>query len=239
MSLYHYIALGLFAAFAVADRAFAARRFPRVKLWRTLGLVSALLYFAIGTYAPLFWDTILGRHRLIDASGWPFALQILAGYAVLSFLGYWWHRTMHAFAPVWRVVHQMHHSAERVDVWGAFYFHPIDMAGWALQASVSLVLVIGLSPEATLAAAGLSTALAMFQHLNVDTPRWLGWIVMRPEQHSVHHERGVHAGNYGDVALWDLLFGTFSNPATWSGEAGFHAGSTTRIAPLLVGKAIA
>jgi sterol desaturase/sphingolipid hydroxylase (fatty acid hydroxylase superfamily) len=239
MSLYHYIAISLFAAFAIGEWLFRARRFPEVRLWKMMGLVSAILYFAVGTFAPLFWDPILGQHQLIDASALPFVLQIVAGYLVLSFLGYWWHRTMHAVTPVWRLVHQMHHSAERVDVWGAFYFHPLDMAGWALQASVSLVLVIGLSPEATLTVAALSTALAMFQHLNVPTPRWLGWFVMRPEQHSVHHQRGLHAGNYGDIALWDMLFGTFSNPAVWRGEAGFHDGSTMRIVPLLAGKAIA
>ena len=239
MTLYHYIAIALFAAFVIAEWIFRARRFPEVRLWRTLGLASTILYFAIGTYAPLFWDPILGGYQLIDATALPFALQVLAGYGVLSFLGYWWHRTMHGITPVWRLVHQMHHSAERVDLWGAFYFHPLDMAGWALQASVSLVLVIGLSPEATLTVAGLSTALAMFQHANIPTPQWLGYVVMRPEQHSVHHQRGLHAGNYGDVAIWDLLFGTFSNPAVWNGKAGFHDGSTARIAPLLVGRAIA
>lgn len=239
MTLYHYIALALFAGFVVAEWLFRARRQPAVRAWKTMGLVSALLYFAIGTFAPLAWDPILGQHQLIDATALPFALQLVAGYLVLSFLGYWWHRLMHAATPLWRLVHQMHHSAERVDLWGAFYFHPLDMLGWALQASVSLVLVIGLSPEATLTVAAFSTALAMFQHANLPTPHWLGWIVMRPEQHAVHHQRGHHAGNYGDIALWDLLFGTFSNPATYNGKAGFHDGSTARIAPLLIGRAVA
>jgi sterol desaturase/sphingolipid hydroxylase (fatty acid hydroxylase superfamily) len=239
MTPYHYIAIGLFAALLIAELLFRARRQPEIRLWKTIGLVSALLYFAIGSLAPLAWDPLLGRYQLIDASALPFALQLVAGYLVLSFLGYWWHRTMHALSPVWRVVHQLHHSAERVDLWGAFYFHPLDMLGWALQASVSLVLVIGLSPQATLAVAALSTALAMFQHANLPTPRWLGWVVMRPEQHAVHHQRGLHAGNYGDIALWDLLFGTFSNPATWHGKAGFHDGSTAKLLPLLAGRAIA
>ncbi len=239
MTAYHYIALALFAAFVVAEWLFRARRQPDIRLWRTMGLVSALLYFLIGSFAPLAWDPLLGRVQLIDATALPFLLEVIAGYLVLSFLGYWWHRAMHAFTPVWQLVHQMHHSAERVDLWGAFYFHPLDMLGWALQASVSLVLVIGLSPEATLTVACLSTALAMFQHANIPTPHWLGAIVMRPEQHAVHHARGLHSGNYGDIALWDRLFGTFSNPPVYRGKAGFHDGSTAKLAPLLLGKAIA
>jgi sterol desaturase/sphingolipid hydroxylase (fatty acid hydroxylase superfamily) len=32
--------------------------------------------------------------------------------------------------------------------------------------------------------------------------------------HALHHERGVHAYNYGDIALWDMVFGTFKDPET-------------------------
>ena len=41
----------------------------------------------------------------------------------------------------------MHHSAERLDTWGAFWFSPLDMVGWTAVFSLSLTLV-GLTPEA-------------------------------------------------------------------------------------------
>jgi sterol desaturase/sphingolipid hydroxylase (fatty acid hydroxylase superfamily) len=31
---------------------------------------------------------------------------------------------------LWRIFHQMHHSAERLDTYGAFYFSPYDMIGF-------------------------------------------------------------------------------------------------------------
>ena len=37
---------------------------------------------------------------------------------------------------------------------------------------------------------------------NVRTPQWLGYLVQRPESHSVHHQRGVHAYNYSDLPLF-------------------------------------
>jgi sterol desaturase/sphingolipid hydroxylase (fatty acid hydroxylase superfamily) len=55
----------------------------------------------------------------------------------------------------------------------------------------------------------------------VRTPRWIGWFFVRPEAHAVHHQRDVHAFNYSDLPLWDILFGTFKNPATFDGEVGF------------------
>lgn len=46
---------------------------------------------------------------------------------VYELLVYAWHRTMHRVHWIWRSFHQMHHSAERVDSYGAFYFSPLDL----------------------------------------------------------------------------------------------------------------
>ena len=57
---------------------------------------------------------------------------------------------MHNTPFLWRWFHQMHHSAERVDIWGALYFHPFDMLGWAFVGSLMLVLGFGISAEAAI-----------------------------------------------------------------------------------------
>lgn len=237
MNTYHYIMIGLFAAFAIADRAVGARGFPPVRLWRLMGVASTILYFAIATWSPFLWDAWLGAHRLLDLTGWPFWLQFAAGFLLLEFGIYAWHRTMHN-SPVWRF-HQMHHSAERVDIWGAFYFHPVDMLGWAFLGSLCLVWIVGLDPEPVLAVSVISAFCSMFQHTNIRTPHWLGYFITRPESHSVHHQRGVHAWNYGDVPWFDMLFGTFRNPRTFEEEVGFYDGASHRLAPLLAARLIA
>ena len=236
---FHLIALGLFVAFAAVDLVARARVFPDVPLWKLKGIAFTLLYFAVATYAPRMWDGLLGQHQLVDGSGLPFWAQVVAGFLVLEFLVYAWHRTMHNVQPLWRWFHQMHHSAERVDIWGAFYFHPFDMIGWALLGSMALVLGIGLTVEASIVVAVLATFCSMFQHANIRTPHWLGYIVTRPESHSVHHERDVHAFNYGDIPLFDILFGTFRNPREWQGKVGFFDGSSRKIGPMLIGREIA
>ena len=70
------------------------------------------------------------------------------------------------------------------------------MVGWTALSSVCLTLVVGLSAESATIVLYVTTFLAIFQHANVRTPRWLGFVVQRPESHSYHHERGVHARNY-------------------------------------------
>lgn len=236
---YHLIALGLFSTFAAIDLVGRARVFPEVRLWKIKGIAFTVLYFAVATFAPLMWDGLLGQYQLVDGSVLPFWAQVPVGFLVLELLIYAWHRTMHNVQPLWRWFHQMHHSAERVDIWGAFYFHPFDMIGWALVGSLALVLGIGLTAEAAIMVAVLATFCSMFQHANIRTPRWLGYIVTRPESHSVHHQRGVHAFNYGDIPLFDILFGTFRNPREFEAEAGFFDGSSRLIGPMLIGKAIA
>jgi sterol desaturase/sphingolipid hydroxylase (fatty acid hydroxylase superfamily) len=233
MTVFHYIVIAFFLVFAAIEMIARRRAFPDVRFWRLMGVLSFILYFAIATFAPFLWDAWLGSHQLINASKLPFIAQIVIGFFVVEFAIYFWHRAMHSWDPLWRVTHQMHHAAERVDIWGAYYFHPIDMLGWALLASLCLVGIVGLTPEATLVVAVATTIPGMFQHLNIRTPHWLGYIVQRPESHMIHHQRGVHAYNYGDIPLPDMIFGTFRNPREWEGENGFHPGSTRKIWPML------
>ena len=48
-----------------------------------------------------------------------------------------------------------------------------------------------------------------------------------------HHQRGLHAYNYGDLPIFDIMFGTFRNADSWQEEAGFHPGSTRQIGEML------
>lgn len=80
----------------------------------------------------------------------------------------------------------------------------------------------------------ITTFLSVFQHANIRTPRWLGYIVQRPESHSVHHQRGLHAFNYSDLPLFDLMFGTFRNPSAFATKQGFWDGASTQVPQMLV-----
>lgn len=59
-----------------------------------------------------------------------------------------------------------------------------------------------------------------FYHTNVRTPRWVGFVFQRPEMHRIHHQRNRHKNNYGDITWWDMLFGTYENPAEWTDTCG-------------------
>jgi sterol desaturase/sphingolipid hydroxylase (fatty acid hydroxylase superfamily) len=239
IGLYHYVAIGLFAAFALLELVSKGRNFPQVTRWRLKGAGFLLLYLALATTAPLFWDGWLGEHRLFAADTLPLWAQVAGGFLALQAGIYAWHRTMHNVPALWRWFHQMHHSAERVDIWGALYFHPFDMLGFTFVGSLMLVLGFGIGAEAAIIVNLAATFCSLFQHANIKTPRWLGFIITRPESHSAHHERGVHARNYGDIPIYDMIFGTFYNPKNFTGQVGFFDGGSRQVGPMLIGQVIA
>ena len=91
--------------------------------------------------------------------------------------------------------------------------------------SLCFTLVVGLSPEAVTITLLATTFFSIFQHENIKTPQWLGYIIQRPESHTVHHAKGIHAYNYSDLPLFDILFGTFRNPKGFEHETGFYQGA--------------
>jgi len=161
----------------------------------------------------------------------------LLGLLCGDFVAYWLHRFQHENATLWRLTHQLHHSAERVDVLGAAFMHPLDIAIGSLTTSLAVAL-LGLSPPAVAVAVIITLFMGVLQHLNVRTPVWLGYIMQRPEAHSLHHARGFHAGNYGNLALWDMVFGTFQNPCRFTADAGFYDGASARVVDMLRGRDI-
>ncbi|MGQ0836527.1 MAG: sterol desaturase family protein [Gammaproteobacteria bacterium] len=221
--------LALYGALISLEALFPARQLERVKGWRTRGLIAFGVYFFLSSYLPLFWNEHLARFQLLDLSAletWSGALVGLLSYEAAVYL---WHRSMHTSDRLWRAFHQMHHSAERLDTFGAFWFSPQDMIGFTALFSLCLTLIVGLSPEATTLVIYATTFFNVFQHANIRTPRWLGYVVQRPESHSCHHQRGVHANNYSDLPLFDLLFGTFRNPKDFATEQGFYEGASARV----------
>jgi sterol desaturase/sphingolipid hydroxylase (fatty acid hydroxylase superfamily) len=159
------------------------------------------------------------------------------GIIVYELFQYGYHRAAHSWNCLWRAGHQMHHSAEGLDAFGAYYLHPLDAAIFMTIGSLVFFPLLGLSPGAGVIAALFLTFNAMFQHANIRTPHWLGYVVQRPESHNIHHAWGVHRYNYSDLPLWDMLFGTFRNPRVLkNSECGFYPGASVRITDMLIGR---
>jgi sterol desaturase/sphingolipid hydroxylase (fatty acid hydroxylase superfamily) len=212
------------------------RRWPDVRGWWARALLLNVLQAAAVFLGGVTWDGWMRRHRLWSTNGLGDIMGTVIGYLAITFVYYWWHRARHVSPLLWRWLHQVHHSAQRIEVVTSFYKHPLEVALNGVLSSAILYLLVGLAPGPATAAVLLTGLAELFYHWNVATPHWLGYLFQRPESHCVHHEEGRHAGNYSDLPLWDILFGTFHNPKRWDGRCGLGAENEVRLAEMLVGR---
>lgn len=212
-----------------------ARRYEASRGWRLRALVVSLVIYGATMAVGIVWGRLLPEQSLIGGAALGTWGGAIAGILVYELAHYWYHRAAHEWNWLWRLGHQMHHSAESLDVFGAYYVHPIDAALFTTWSVLVFYPLLGLAPESAAIAAAFLAFNAAFQHANIRTPRWLGFLVQRPESHAVHHGRGMHRDNYSDLPLWDMLFGTFRNPqaGTEPREAGFYIGASVRVGEML------
>jgi len=232
-----YIPL-LIPAFLILDYVVQARRYSKPRFWRTRALAVTIGIFFFSGEVATFWGQLLADYSLLDLSGLGIAAGTALGIVIYELFHYGYHRAVHTYDWMWRGIgHQMHHSAESLDTFGAFYMHPLDAAMFTTWSSLVFIPLLGLPVESAIIGALFLTFSAMFQHANIRTPHWLGYIIQRPESHHIHHAQGVHRYNYADLPMIDMLFGTFRNPRKLrESTCGFYAGASTRIPEMLIGK---
>jgi sterol desaturase/sphingolipid hydroxylase (fatty acid hydroxylase superfamily) len=227
------LAFGL--AMLGAERWAPGRHWPAVRGWWPRALAANVFQAGVVLVAGRAWDGWLLQHRPWSADALGTAGGAALGYLAVTFLYYWWHRWRHESSFLWRWFHQLHHSPQRIEVVTSFYKHPAELIANGLLSSAILYALVGLGAAAATWAVLLTGVAELFYHWNVRTPHWLGYLIQRPESHCVHHQEGLHAYNYADLPLWDMLFGTFHNPRAWSERCGFGAPQESRVAEMLRG----
>jgi len=223
-------------AFLLLDLFHRHHPYHRTKHWRLRAFLVSACAFGLSSATAAFWGSLLAGVSLLDSSRLGTWGGALAGVLAYELLHYAYHRAAHRFDWLWRWGHQLHHSAESLDPFGAYYLSPLDTIAFTSLSSLVFFPLLGVSVGAGVIGAAFLTFNAVFQHANLRTPRWLGYVIQRPESHSLHHGRGVHAYNYADLPLIDMLFGTFANPDRHRREVGFHPGASARLGAMLAGR---
>lgn len=219
-----------------AERRRPGRFWPRVRGWWPRAMLLSGLQFVLILLIGALWDASRVRFGARPCAGLGTLAGASVGYLASTFVYYWWHRWRHRVNFLWRWFHQLHHSPQRIEVITSFYKHPCEILANSLLTSALLYVVLGLAPSAASGAVLLSGLAELFYHWNVRTPRWLGYLVQRPESHCLHHQTGVHNYNFGDLPVWDIIFGTFRNPEDWRATCGFGPENEARLREMLLGR---
>jgi sterol desaturase/sphingolipid hydroxylase (fatty acid hydroxylase superfamily) len=104
----------------------------------------------------------------------------------------------------------------------------------SLLSSAIVYSLLGISVKAAAIYTFLTALAEFFYHWNVRTPRWLGYLIQRPESHRVHHQYQRHTQNYADLPILDMLFGTFLNPSARVSRCGFSPKREVRFREMLL-----
>ena len=217
------------------ERFWPGQSLPTVKGWWLRILLVNLAQLGIVLLAGVAWDRWLAGvsiWRLTDSLGTIGAAAV--AYLISTLVYYGWHRVRHESDFFWRLCHQLHHSPQRIEILASFYKHPVEIL---INSWISALLVyglLGLSLESAAIYTGLTAVAEYFYHWNVRTPRWVGWLVQRPESHRVHHQYRHHSQNYADLPVWDWLFGTLNNPRKSPKRCGFDADKEKQVTDMLL-----
>jgi len=229
------VLIGIGLLLMVVERVIPDQDLPAVEGWWGRVIVINVLQASVVLVAGRTWEVWLQRTSLLDGASWfdgPVPGGVLA-YLLITFVFYWWHRWRHEVNALWLLCHQVHHSPQRIETITSFYKHPLEITINSVLIAAIVYGGLGLSVESG-SVLTLMTGVAEFAyHTNVKTPRWWGFILQRPEMHRIHHERGVHYSNFADLPVWDMLFGTYKNPARVDTPCGFKPEREKRLLDML------
>jgi sterol desaturase/sphingolipid hydroxylase (fatty acid hydroxylase superfamily) len=226
--------LCVFAACFLLERCMPGWKLPSVRTWATRVVLVNLAQLGIVLLAGVTWERWLSHASVFHLSTHVSAfVGGFVAYFIATFIFYWWHRWRHEVPVLWRLFHQIHHSAQRIEVITSFYKHPGEMIVNSIVGSTLVYALLGLSPEAGAIYTAFTALGEFFYHTNVRTPQCVGYVFQRPEMHRVHHQFGRHRNNYGDIVWWDMLFGTYENPKTFAATCGFRDTDEQRLGCML------
>lgn len=151
-----------------------------------------------------------------EAGPWPnelpFPVQFALALIVADGIAWVLHAASHRFAWLWRF-HEMHHSSERLHVLSAGRTHPVFVALTQLAQTMPMA-ALGAPAEVLALLTAFTGFVGVLQHANISVRTgWLDYVFATAALHRWHHDATDQGRNFGNnLALWDLVFGTWYRP---------------------------
>ncbi len=222
--------------FLLFERIKPGRMLPKIKNWYYMALIINVIQLIITLITARLWIEIFDEISLFKIRNWQSEiLQGFFGWLIGTFFFYWWHRVRH-MKGFWLIFHQLHHSPSRIEAVTSFYKHPIEILADAILSALILYPLLGCSLMGMFwynCFAGIGEYL---YHSNIKTPKWFRYFIQTPELHSIHHQFGVHKYNFGDITIWDRIFGTYKDTTEFAERCGFPKDAEHKLKEMLLFK---
>jgi sterol desaturase/sphingolipid hydroxylase (fatty acid hydroxylase superfamily) len=191
---------------------------PRAERLRTNAAMVALavLTLRVAMVPAAITVASAAEHAGVGVLRWlplPPAIAAGAGFLLLDWSIYVWHRLNHRAPVLWRF-HLVHHTDLDLDVSTAFRFHVGELLLSVAWRSAQIVL-IGVGPELVLVYEASMEAATAFHHSNWRLPvpleHALNLVLVTPRMHGIHHSalEAETNSNWSVVfSWWDRLHRT-------------------------------
>ena len=206
-----------FASLTLAERIRPLRRTVG-STPRRIAINLAIAALAFSAVALVYGTIVGGAVAWADRNGvgltrwlavpWPIANVLVV--VLLDYTLWHWHWLNHRVGVLWRF-HAAHHTDLDLDASTALRFHPAELL-LSVPFRALQVVAIGASMPALAVWETAVLVSTMFHHSNLRIAprleRILGWIVITPRVHGIHHSRRpreLHR-NFGTISsAWDRL----------------------------------
>ena len=243
------LVLGVAAIVVILERKRRARRYREPWLRHTtrnlaVGAMAAVTVSLLETPFTVPVAIAATRHGwgMTALLGGPSALRAVVAIVLLDYTLYIWHIAAHHVPFLWRF-HLVHHVDLDLDASTGIRFHAGELA-LSVPWRLAQIVVIGVTPVTLAIWQALTLASVLFHHSNTALPpaveRALGWFVVTPTMHAIHHStRDVQRNrNFSSgLALWDRVHRTLRLDASASdveiGIAGYHEPTTVTLGRIL------
>lgn len=238
MNPFAVIATGLLIAITL-EKLFPARKLTKKQGWLTRAIIFNVIQLLIVIIGSHTWEVWLEGPSLFKLPWTPFYNGLFA-YVIQTWIFYWWHYARHENNFLWLILHQFHHSPERIEAITSFYKHPLEIITNSWIITILTCPILGLDAKTNAWLTIFAAMSEFFYHLNVKVPRWISYISQTPWMHLAHHMKDKQfTWNYGDLSIWDMLGGTWWSPTEEEVEkikTGFSKNRETQVADMMMGK---
>jgi sterol desaturase/sphingolipid hydroxylase (fatty acid hydroxylase superfamily) len=196
----------------------------------TMVLISSAavrVVFPAAAVGTALWTEANG-YGLFPALGLNPVVAGVIAFIILDFAVWLEHVVSHKLPILWRI-HRMHHADTGFDVTTGLRFHPFEIV-LSMVWKAAVIVALGAPPLSVLLFEIVLNGTAMFNHSNIDLPRWidrhLRKVLVTPDMHRVHHStiRRETDSNYGfNFPFWDRLFRTYNDQPA-KGHEGMDIG---------------
>lgn len=188
---------------------------------RRVGRNLAVAGLAAATVQLLEQPVVLPLARVVERRRWgvlprlalPRPAETLLALVALDYTLYLWHVLVHRVPFLWRF-HAVHHADLDLDASTAIRFHFGELI-LSVPWRAAQVSLIGITPRTLTLWQTLTLMSVVFHHSNTRLPfrieQALGWALVTPRMHGIHHSRKLSEVNSNwssGLSLWDRVHGT-------------------------------